>query len=101
MLTFFIQDFAALEGYEELNHPRAVPGIRNHGTAVAGMAVGSTLGVAKRATLVFVTLAPDSIAEDIKYMWRVVINDVTTKHRTGKAVIVYPFGMLPTPQGIW
>ena len=66
---------------------------------VAGMAVGLTLGVAKKATLVAVSMAPDWLPEDIKDMWRWVINDVKTKQRTGKAIILYPFSMLSMPQG--
>ena len=86
--------------YEEHAHPRAVVNNRVHGTMVAGMAVGLSLGVAKKATLVAVSMAPEWIPEDIKDMWRWVINDVKTKGRTGKAIILYPYGRLSVPQEI-
>ncbi|KAL8797125.1 MAG: hypothetical protein Q9195_000592 [Heterodermia aff. obscurata] len=85
-------EFAFLEHVEQHAQTNTVDNYRTHGTAVAGMAVGVTLGVAKKATLVALTMAPDWSPEDIKDMWRWVINDVKTKHRTGKAIILYPFG---------
>ena len=78
---------------EENTHPRAFEGDPRHGTIVAGMAVGRTLGVAKKAYLIAMTLPPTWLPEDVKDMWRWAVNDVKTKHRTGKAVILFPHGM--------
>lgn len=67
--------------------------VRAHGTAVASVAAGNTLGVAKRATIINVVVAarnddredpnlPDVIAD----AWTWAIKDVQRNNRQGKAV---------------
>ena len=70
-----------------------------HGTQVAGMAVGLTNGVAKRATIVAVKITGNDRVvsqETVKEGWRWAINDIKRDrpegNRIGKAVILFPYG---------
>ena len=99
LLTFTTQEFSNVN-IERYRHPNAVDFPPNHGTNVAGMAVGDTLGVAKKATLVAAQISGHRLPEHFKDVWRWAINDIKNKGRTGKAVILWPRGMLLMPQAI-
>lgn len=68
-----------------------------HGTAVASMAVGVTLGVAKNATFIAVKFRSNrgSFPEWIVECWNWIVDDVIEKGRQGKAVIVYAYSKPP------
>lgn len=95
-LIFVVQEFSTVN-VERYSHPRAGNFDPEHGTGVAAMAVGDSLGVAKKATLVAVQISRYPFPEDIKDIWRWAINDIKTKHRTGKAILLWPRGMLLMP----
>ncbi|KAL9036318.1 MAG: hypothetical protein Q9180_004366, partial [Flavoplaca navasiana] len=63
---------------------------RGHGTSVAAMVFGRTLGVAKRTTVIGVKISGDAdvTPEDTIVGWRWAVEDVRAKNREGKAVFV-------------
>ena len=66
-----------------------------HGTAVASMAVGKTLGVAKNAGFIgvkFRSNATDPDPADLIDCWGWIVADVIAKNRVGKAIIVMSYG---------
>lgn len=66
-----------------------------HGTAVASMAVGKTVGVAKRAGFIGVKFrdnATYSVPEDLVDCWSWIVADVIAKNRVGKAIINMSYG---------
>lgn len=74
-----------------------------HGTAVAAMAVGKTLGVAKNAEFIGVKMLGDSLRtdpDDLVDCWNWIVDDVMAKDRRGKAVIVMSYGRY-SPTRFW
>ena len=65
-----------------------------HGTAVASMAVGKTVGVAKSAKFIGVKFRSDKTANpaDLTECWSWIVDDVIAKNRVGKAIINMSYG---------
>lgn len=68
---------------------------RPHGTSVAAMAVGRTLGVAKHAQFIgvkFIAGADTAKPEDIVDAWNWIVDDVIDRGRQGKSIINLSYG---------
>ncbi|KAL8773359.1 MAG: hypothetical protein Q9209_001753 [Squamulea sp. 1 TL-2023] len=70
-----------------------------HGTSVAAMVVGKTLGVAKRATVIGVKVSGDAglYPEDVIEGWKWAVEDIRNKNREGKAVFVSTIAFVYPP----
>lgn len=64
-----------------------------HGTAVASMAVGDALGVAKDSKFIGVKFRSNAttVPRDLARSWNWVLDDVRGKGRNGRAVIVLSY----------
>lgn len=69
-----------------------------HGTAVAAMAAGKTLGVAKKAKVIGVKFRSNRKSTRVSVLvesWYWIVNDVRARGRQGRAVIVMSLSKPP------
>lgn len=80
---------------DQNNQPVTFEDLNPHGTAIAAMAVGNTLGVAKNANFIGVKWITNPLfmrPTDLVRAWQWVVADVIAKGRQGKAIINLSYG---------
>ena len=94
---YFNQEFGGVQSSEHYSVPDLVFATGDqlgHGTMVAAMIVGRSMGVAKKATVVDVKVKDVGLPtiDEISHGLRWAINDIIAKGRKGKATINMSFG---------